>query len=107
VAGLAATLKAILPVLLALYAVTGPYHQATLPPTHPSFPSPPPTAGPSCEVLSALPYPYMLPLHRTALVMIDFQVDFMCEGGFGAALGNDVSLLRVSGCYWERQHFLP
>lgn len=42
-----------------------------------------------------MPYPYTLPVRHTALVMIDFQSDFMCAGGFGAALGNDVELLRV------------
>ena len=49
----------------------------------------------SCEVACAKPYPYQLPLGRTAVVMIDFQRDFIYEGGFGAALGNDVALLKV------------
>lgn len=44
----------------------------------------------------AQPYPFTFPLRRTALVMIDFQRDFMCAGGFGAALGNDVALLRAA-----------
>jgi nicotinamidase-related amidase len=44
-------------------------------------------------VPDALPYPYSFPPARTALVMIDFQKDFMYEGGFGAALGNPVALL--------------
>eukprot|EP00879_Flechtneria_rotunda_P029371 GHRR01031773.1.p1 GENE.GHRR01031773.1~~GHRR01031773.1.p1 ORF type:complete len:174 (+),score=35.06 GHRR01031773.1:174-695(+) len=60
-----------------------------------------PTTTPSGEAdrvlkVPAKPYPYTLPISRTALIMIDFQKDFMCEGGFGAALGNDVTLLRVS-----------
>lgn len=44
----------------------------------------------------ARPYPYPLPLAGTALVMIDFQRDFMLEGGFGATLGNEVGLLKAS-----------
>lgn len=46
-------------------------------------------------VVKAEPSDYLLPLGRTAVIMIDFQKDFMVEGGFGAALGNNVSLLKV------------
>lgn len=40
--------------------------------------------------------PFVLPFdpQRTALVMIDMQRDFVEPGGFGEALGNDVSLVR-------------
>jgi hypothetical protein len=47
------------------------------------------------RVERAAPYPFAFPRGaRTALVMVDFQRDFVAPGGFGAALGNDVALLR-------------
>jgi biuret amidohydrolase len=43
----------------------------------------------------ATPYTYALQPGRTALVVIDMQRDFIEPGGFGAALGNDVSRLEA------------
>lgn len=43
--------------------------------------------------VKAEPYDYQLPEAGTALVVIDMQRDFIEPGGFGDALGNDVSRL--------------
>lgn len=43
----------------------------------------------------AQPYEFDFDVKHTALVMIDMQRDFIENGGFGAALGNNVSLLRA------------
>jgi len=43
--------------------------------------------------VDALPGPFEFEPAHTALLMIDMQRDFIEPGGFGAALGNDVSLL--------------
>jgi biuret amidohydrolase len=45
--------------------------------------------------VAAQPYPYTFPEGATALVVIDMQRDFVEPGGFGDALGNDVSRLRA------------
>src|SRR6185369_4012616 len=42
----------------------------------------------------ARPYPFAFEPASTALLLIDFQRDFLEPGGFGESLGNDVSLLR-------------
>jgi biuret amidohydrolase len=44
--------------------------------------------------IEATPFPYPFAPGQTALVIIDMQRDFVEPGGFGASLGNDVSLLH-------------
>lgn len=44
-------------------------------------------------VVTAEPGALSVDLARSALIIIDMQRDFLEPGGFGAVLGNDVSLL--------------
>jgi nicotinamidase-related amidase len=47
-------------------------------------------------LISAQPYDYELPANGgLALLIIDMQRDFLEAGGFGDALGNDVTRLRA------------
>ena len=60
--------------------------------------------------IAAKPYDFTFPPGGLALVIIDMQRDFIEPGGFGAALGNDVSRLapavlgvaRLLGAFRER-----
>jgi nicotinamidase-related amidase len=45
--------------------------------------------------IAATPFDFTFDLHKTALVIIDMQRDFVEPGGFGETLGNDVSLLTA------------
>jgi nicotinamidase-related amidase len=46
--------------------------------------------------IDAQPYAFKFDPAAAALIIIDMQRDFLEPGGFGAALGNDVALLRTA-----------
>lgn len=63
--------------------------------------------------IDAQPFTYRMPIERSALILIDMQREFLESGGFGDALGNNVSMLRPAveacACLLElfRTHNLP
>jgi biuret amidohydrolase len=50
----------------------------------------------SRTIVNAEPEPIDIEVDRTAVVIIDMQRDFLLPGGFGEALGNDVSRLSAA-----------
>lgn len=48
------------------------------------------------SIFQAQPFELPFDPRTTALVMIDMQRDFVEAGGFGEALGNDVSRVRTA-----------
>jgi nicotinamidase-related amidase len=52
-------------------------------------------SGNTMITVKAQPFDYVFDIRHAALVIIDMQRDFIEPGGFGASLGNDVSLLSA------------
>jgi len=48
----------------------------------------------STILFEAEPYPLRADIRSSALLMIDMQREFLCQGGIGDVYGNDVSLLQ-------------
>lgn len=44
----------------------------------------------------AKPYKFVFPLRKTALLVIDMQRDFICEGGFGEIQGGNLAAVQAS-----------
>ena len=51
---------------------------------------------PSVFVIPAKPYDFSFPLHKTALLVIDMQRDFLLEGGFGQIQGGSLEAVQAS-----------
>jgi len=49
----------------------------------------------SLSTMNAEPYEFEFDPRTTALIVIDMQRDFVEPGGFGEALGNDVTPLQA------------
>jgi biuret amidohydrolase len=61
-----------------------------------SLPTQRSASDPASITINARPFSFELQAGRAALLVIDMQRDFVEPGGFGASLGNDVSLLQAA-----------